>query len=149
MDQVPDPLRESSTIPTKCDDREARIRQLRTCCKRNDTTVQPMKAIALELIRTVPVTANVITQAYLPGVQVKVRERIFYGCPDAIIAAAVAPVALRFRVVFRKSRLGDSRSYAHNPARSASEPRECAWLMTTDATSVLPNCASNKLRSSS
>src|ERR1700758_1413498 len=104
MDQVPYSLRESRTIPAEGDDRDLHIRKLRARCKRDDTTMEPVEAVALDLVRPVAVAADIVAEAHLPRLKIELHERIPYGRPYAIVAAAVAPSASGIRVVFGKGR---------------------------------------------
>src|SRR5882672_7861341 len=71
MDQMPDTLRESCAIPAESDDRNLHVCKLRTCCKRDDTTMEPVEAVALDLVRAVAVTTDIVAKANLPGTQIQ------------------------------------------------------------------------------
>src|SRR5580704_6410858 len=103
MDQMPDTLRESRAIPAEGDDRNLHICKLRACCKRDDATMEPVEAVTLNFVRAVAVTADIVAKADLPRMQVQLYQRILHGCPDAVVAAAVAPDAFGFRIVLGNS----------------------------------------------
>src|SRR5208282_3647945 len=100
MDQVPYPLGESRAVPGEGDDRDFHIRELRARRERDDTAVEPVEAVALDLVRTIAVTADVVAQAHLPRMQTQACERVLHGGPYAVVAAAVTPRASSFGVIF-------------------------------------------------
>src|SRR6202042_659400 len=102
MNQMPDTLRECRAISAEGDDRNLHICKLRACCKRDDATMEPVKAVALNLVRAVAVTTDVVAKANLPRTQIQFYQRILHGRPDAIVAAAVTPDAFSFRIVLGK-----------------------------------------------
>src|ERR1700686_1042132 len=103
MDQMPDTFRESRAIPAEGDDRNLHICKLRACCKRDDATMEPMEAVALDFVRAVAVTTDIVAKANLPWMQLQFHQRILHGRPNAIVAAAVTPAAFGFRIVVGKS----------------------------------------------
>jgi len=62
MDQMPDTLRERRAISAEGDDRNIGIRKLRACCKRNDATMEPMETVALNFVRAVAVTTDIVAK---------------------------------------------------------------------------------------
>src|SRR5258708_27201447 len=96
---MPDTLRESRAIPAERDDRNLHICKLRACCKRDDATMEPVEAVALNLVRAVAVTTDVVAKANLPRIQVQLYQSTLHGRPNAIIAAAVTPDAFGFQIV--------------------------------------------------
>src|ERR1700730_18258631 len=103
MYQVSFSLREGRAIPAESDHRDIHICKLRARREWDDTTVEPVEAGALDLVRTVTVAANIVAEAYLPRVQVQFHEGILHGRPDTVIAAGAAPAAFGFRVVRGRS----------------------------------------------
>src|SRR6202162_4124068 len=103
MDQMPDTLRESRAIPAEGDDRNLHIFKLRACRKRDDATMQPVEAVALNFVRAVAVTTDVVAKANLPRMQIQFYQRILHGRPNAIVTAAVTPDAFGFRIVVGNS----------------------------------------------
>src|SRR5260370_8478027 len=101
MDQMPDTLRESRAIPAKGDDRNLHICKLRACCKRDDATMEPVEAVALNFVRAVAVTTDIVAKANLPRMQIQFHQRILHARPNAIVAAAVTPYSFGFRIVVR------------------------------------------------
>src|SRR5258707_13480790 len=99
MDQTPDTPRESRAIPAEGDDRTLHIRKLRACCKRDDATMEPVEAVALDFVRAVAVTTDIVAKTDLPRMQIQFYQRILHRRPNAIVAAAVTPHAFRFRIV--------------------------------------------------
>src|SRR5258707_4002880 len=65
MDKMPDTLRESRAIPAEGDDRNLHIRKLRACCKRDDPTMEPVEARALNLVPAVALTTDILAKANL------------------------------------------------------------------------------------
>src|SRR6266851_1583776 len=107
MDQMPDTLRESRAIPAEGDDRNLHICKLRACCKRDDATMESVEAVALNFVRTVAVTTDIVAKANLPRMQIQFNQRVLHCRPYAVVAAAVTPDAFGFRIVLGKSgRLG-------------------------------------------
>jgi hypothetical protein len=62
MDQVPDTLRESRAIPAEGDDRNLHICKLRACSKRDNAAMEPVEAVALNFVRAVAVTADIVAK---------------------------------------------------------------------------------------
>src|ERR1700726_4516118 len=89
MDQMPDTLGESRTIPAEGDDRNLHVCKLRACCKRDDATMEPVEAVPLDFVRAVTVTTDIVAKANLPRMQIQFYQRILHGRPNAIVAAAV------------------------------------------------------------
>src|ERR1700722_20413072 len=103
MDQMPNSLRESCAIAAERDDRNLHICKLRACGKRDDATMEPVEAVALDVVRAVAVTTDVVAKANLPRMQIQFHQCILHGRPNAIVAAAVTPDAFGFRIVVGKS----------------------------------------------
>src|SRR6202165_3948219 len=122
MDQMPDSLRESRAIPAEGDDRNLHICKLRACCKRDDATVEPVKAVALNLVRAVAVTADIVAKANLPRMQIQFYQRILHGRPNAIVAAAVTPDAFGLRIVVGKNGRARLQSDIHDEVPAYSKP---------------------------
>src|SRR5882724_8647296 len=99
MNQMPDTLRESRAITAERDDRNLHICKLRACCKRDDATMEPVEAVALNLVRAVAVTTDIVAKANLPRMQIQFHQRIFHRRPNAIVAAPVTPDAFGFRII--------------------------------------------------
>src|SRR5258708_39092971 len=119
---MPDTFRESRAIPAEGDDRNLHICKLRACCKRDDATMEPVEAVALNFVRAVAVTTDIVAKANLPGMQIQFHKRILYGRPDAVVAAAVTPDAFGLRIVLGKSgRLG-LQSDIHDELPASSTP---------------------------
>src|SRR3984957_1097563 len=138
MDQVRDSLRESRTIPAEGDDWDLHICKLRARCKRDDTTMEPVEAVALDLVRTVAVAADIVAEAHLPRTQLQLPQRILHGGPYAIVAAAVAPGAFGFRVVFGNGTWGDLQSSVHDEKPASSGPRTFFSLDEVEANTLPP-----------
>src|ERR1700739_1985449 len=119
---MPDTLRESRAIPAERDDRNLHICKLRACCKRDDATMESVEAVALDLVRAVAVTTDVIAKANLPRMQTQFYQRILHGRPDAIVAAAITPDAFGFRIVLGKSGQAGLQSDIHDRAPAYSKP---------------------------
>src|SRR5271156_4863831 len=100
---MPDTLRERRAITAERDDRNLHVCELRACCKRDDATMEPVKAVALNFALAVAVTTDVVAKANLPRMQIQFYQRILHGRPNAIVAAAVTPDAFGFRIVVGKS----------------------------------------------
>src|SRR5882757_8976815 len=122
VDQMPDTLRESRAIPAEGDDRNLHICELRACCKRDDATMEPVEAVALDFVRAVAVTTDIVAKANLPRMQIQFYQRILHGRPNAVVAAAVTPDAFGFRIVLGKSGRAGLQSDIHDeePAYSKS-----------------------------
>src|ERR1700692_895365 len=103
VDQMPDSLRESRAIPAEGDDRNLHICKLRACCKRDNAAMEPVEAVALNFVRAVAVTADIVAKANLPRMQIQFYQRLLPGRPNAIVAATVTPDAFGFRIVLGKS----------------------------------------------
>src|SRR5258708_4852334 len=103
MDQMPDTLREGRAVPGEGDDWNLHVCKLRACCKGDDAPMEPGEAVALNFVRAVAVTADIVAKAHLPRMQIQFYQRILHGRPNAIIAAAVTPDAFGFRIVLGKS----------------------------------------------
>src|SRR5258707_10386989 len=114
VDQMPDTLRESRAIPAEGDDRDLHISELRACCKRDDATMEPVEAVALDFVRAVAVTTDIVAKANLPRMQIQLYQSILHGRPNAIVAAAVTPDAFGFRIVLGKSGPADLLSDIHD-----------------------------------
>src|SRR3984893_16627010 len=100
---MPDTLRESPAIPAEGDDRNLHICKLRACRKRDDATMEPVEAVALNFVRAVAVTTDIVAKATLPRMQIQLYQRILHGRPNAIVAATIAPDAFGFRIVLGNS----------------------------------------------
>src|SRR6266852_5988092 len=122
VDQMPDTLRESRAIPAEGDDRNLHICKLRACCKRDDPTMEPVEAVALNFVRAVAVTTDIVAKANLPRMQIQFYQRILHGRPNAIVAAAVTPDAFGFRIVLGKSGWAGLQSYTHDEVPENSKP---------------------------
>src|SRR5712672_2530490 len=121
MDQMPDTLRESRAIPAEGDDRNLHIRKLRTCCKRDDPTMEPVEAVAINLVRAVAVTTDIVAKANLPRMQIQFYQRTLHGRPNAVVAAAVTPDAFGFRIVLGKSGRTGLQSDIHDEVPATSK----------------------------
>src|ERR1700722_5526092 len=66
MDQMPDTFRESRAIPAEGDDRNLHVCKLRAGCKWDDATMEPVEAVALNLVRAIAVTTDVVAKENLP-----------------------------------------------------------------------------------
>ncbi len=75
--------------------------------------MEPVEAVALNLVRAVAVTTDVVAKANLPRMQIQFHERVLHGRPNAIVAAAVTPDAFGFRIVVGKSRRAGLQSDIH------------------------------------
>src|SRR5271154_6223793 len=122
MDQMPDTLREGRAIPAERDDRNFHIRKLRACCKRNDATMEPVETVALDFVRTVAVTTDIVAKANLPRMQIQFDQRVLDGSPDAVVSAAVTPDAFGFRIEVGKSGWTGLRSDIHDEVPAWSKP---------------------------
>src|SRR5271169_6598594 len=119
---MPDAFRESRAIPAEGDDRNLHICKLRACCKRDDATMEPVEAVALNFVRAIAVTTDVVAKANLPRMQIQLYQSILHGRPNAIVAAAITPDAFGFRIVLGKSgRLG-LQSDIHDEVPACSKP---------------------------
>src|ERR1700730_2411 len=114
MDQMPDTLREGRGVPAEGDNRNPHICKLRACCERDDATMEPVEAVALDLVRAVAVTTDIVAKANLPRMQIQFYQRILHGRPNAIVAAAVTPDTFGFRIVLGKSGRAGLRSDIHD-----------------------------------
>src|ERR1700739_4739369 len=141
---MPDSLRESRAIPAEGDDRNLHICKLRACCKRDDATMEPVEAVALNFVRAVAVTTDGVQKAKLPRMQIQFYQRILHGRPNAIVAAAVTPDAFGFRVVLGKSGLLGRQSNVHDGVPACSKPGNFSSF-----SEVLANLAITDERSSS
>src|ERR1700761_6398590 len=99
MDQMPDAFGESRAIPADRNHRNLHICKLRACRKRDDATMEPVEAVALDFVRAVAMTADIVAKANLPRMQIQFHQRILHGGPNAVVAAAVTPYAFGFRIV--------------------------------------------------
>src|ERR1700693_95119 len=144
MDQMPDTLRESRAIPAEGDDRNLHICKLRACCKRDDATMEPVEAVALNFVRAVAVTTDIVAKADLPRMQIQFHQRIFHGRPNAIVAAAVTPDAFGFRIVIGKSGPAGLQSDIHDEVPACSKPGNVSSF-----SEVLAHFSSTDERSSS
>src|ERR1700720_1061405 len=126
MDQMPDTFRESRAIPAEGDDRNLHICKLRACCKRDDATMEPVEAVALNLVRAVAVTTYIVAKANLPRMQIQFHQRVLHGRPNAIIAAAVTPDAFGFRIVLGKGGRAGLQSDIHDEEPAYSKPGRLA-----------------------
>src|ERR1700675_3224119 len=122
MDQMPDTFRESRAIPAEGDDRNLHIRKLRACCKRDDATMQPVEAVALDFVRAVAVTTDIVAKANLPRMQIQFHQGILHGRPNAVVAAAVTPDTFGFRIVLGKSGRAGLQSDIHDGVPAYSKP---------------------------
>src|ERR1700730_9320445 len=103
MDQMPDTFRESRAISAEGDDGTPHVCKLRARCKRDDATMEPVEAVALNFVRAVAVTTDIVAKAHLPRMQIQFYQRVLHGRPNAIVAAAVTPDAFGFRIVLGKN----------------------------------------------
>src|SRR6266481_6160410 len=122
MDQMPDTLRESRAIPAEGDDWDLHICKLRARRERDDATMESVEAVALNFVRAVAVTTDIVAKANLPRMQIQFYQRILHGRPNAIVTAAVTPDAFGFRIVLGKSGRADLRSDIHDEVPSYSKP---------------------------
>src|SRR6201997_3834348 len=111
---MPNALGEGRTIPGEGDDRNLHTCKLRACCKRDDATMEPVEAVALDFVRAVAVTTDIVAKANLPRMQIQLYQSILHCCPNAIVAATVTPNAFGFRIVLGKSRQAGRQSYIHD-----------------------------------
>jgi hypothetical protein len=120
MDQMPDTFRESRAVPAEGDDQNLHVCELCACRKRDDATMEPVEAVTLNLVRAVAVTADIVAKSHLPRMQIQFYQRILHRRPNAIVAAAFAPVAFSFRIVLGKNRRAGLQSDIHDeePANS-------------------------------
>src|SRR5580704_14236401 len=90
--------------------------------------MEPVEAVALNLVRAVAVATDIVAKADLPRMQIQFHQRVLHGRPDAVVAAAVTPDALGFRIVLGKSgRLGQ-RSDIHDGLPACSKPGNLSSL---------------------
>src|SRR5450755_283896 len=122
MDQMPDTFRESRAIPSERDDRNLHIRKLRACSKRDNAAMEPVEAVALNFVRAVAVTADIVAKANLPRMQIQFYQRILHGRPNAIVAAAITPDAFGLRIVLGKRRQAGLQSDIHDRIPAYSKP---------------------------
>jgi hypothetical protein len=73
MNQMPDAFRESRAISAEGDDRNLHISKLRARCERDDATMEPVEAIALNLVRAVAVATDIVAKANLPWMQIQLH----------------------------------------------------------------------------
>src|ERR1700732_4974155 len=126
MDQMPYTLRESSAVAAEGDDRNLHICKLRACRKRDDATMEPVEAVALNFVRAVAVTTDIVAKAHLPRMQIQFCQRILHRRPNAIVAAAVTPDAFGFRIVLGKSGQAGLQSDIHDEEPAYSKPGRLA-----------------------
>src|ERR1700675_1131213 len=122
MDQMPDAFRESRAIPAEGDDRNLHICKLRACCKRDDATMEPVEAVALNFVRAIAVTTDVVAKANLPRMQIQLYQSILPGRQNAIVAAAITPDAFGFRIVLGKRGGAGLQSDIHDDVPAYSKP---------------------------
>src|SRR6476660_5257040 len=72
------------------------------------------EAIALDFVRAVAVTTDIVAKANLPRMQIQFYQRILHGRPNAIVAAAVTPDAFGFRIVLGKGGRAGLQSDSHD-----------------------------------
>src|SRR4030088_2617340 len=89
---------------------------------RDDATMEPVEAVALNFVRAVAVTTDIVAKAHLPRMQTQFYQRIPHGRPNAIVAAAVTPDAFGFRIVLRKSGKTGLQSDIHDEVPAYSKP---------------------------
>src|SRR6267143_275693 len=126
------------------DDRNLDICKLRACCKRDDATMEPVEAVALDFVRAVAVTTDIVAKANLPGMQIQFYQRILHGRPNAIVAAAVTPDAFGFRIVIGKSGRAGLQSDIHD-----AEPAYSKWGKFSAFSELLAHLSTTNERSSS
>src|ERR1700694_4866910 len=124
MDQMPDTLRESRAISAEGDDRNLHICKLRACCKRDNATVEPVEAVALDFVRAVAVTTDIVAKTDLPRMQIQLYQRILHRRPNAIVAAAVTPDAFGFRIIVGKRWQAGLQSDIHDEGPAYSKPED-------------------------
>src|ERR1700751_3319402 len=122
MNQMPDTFRESRAISAEGDDRNPHVCKLRARCKRDDATMEPVKAVALYLVRTVAVTTDIVAKANLPRMQVQLYQSILHGRPNAVVAAAITPDAFGFRIILGKGGRTALQSDIHDGVPACSKP---------------------------
>ena len=99
MHKVPHALGEAGAIAPKRNNRHIHIGKLGARCKRQDAAMEPVEAVAHELIRRIPMAADIEAEKHLPRVEFERHKRTLDRRPDAIIAATVAPRTLVFVMV--------------------------------------------------
>src|SRR5271169_1943798 len=119
---MPDTLGERCAIPAEGDNRNLRICKLRACSKRDNAAMEPVEAVALNFVRAVAVTTDIVAKANLPRMQIQFYQRILHGRPNTIVAAAVTPDAFGFRIVLGKSRWAGLQSDIHDEVPAYSKP---------------------------
>src|SRR5437660_11600290 len=84
--------------------------------------MEPVEAVAINFVRAVAVTTDIVAKADLPRMQIQFYQRILHGRPNAIVTAAVTPDAFGFRIVVGKRGRAGLRSDIHDeePANSKS-----------------------------
>src|SRR5258707_8716226 len=128
MDQMPDTLQESRAIPAEGDTRSLHMCKLRACRKRDAATMEPVEAVALNFVRAVAVTTDIVAKANLPRMQIQFHQRILHGRPNAIVAAAVTPDAFGFRIVLGKSGHAGLQGDIHDEVPAYSKPGRLTWF---------------------
>src|SRR5258708_38434102 len=106
--------------------------------------MQPVEAVALNFVRAVAVTTDIVAKANLPRMQIQFHQRVLHGRPNAIGAAAVTPDAFGFRVVFGKSGRTGLQSDIHDE-----EPAYSKWGNFSSFSEVLAHLCITDERSSS
>src|SRR5271168_2174353 len=130
---MPDTLRKRRAITAEGDDRNLHICKFRACCKRDDATMEPVEAVALNFVRAVAVTTDIVAKANLPRMQIQFHQRILHGRPNAIVAAAVTPDAFGFRIVIGKSLPTGLQSDIHDEVPAYSKPEKFLWFFEVPA----------------
>src|SRR5258708_20067115 len=87
----PNTLKKSRPTPAEGDDRNLHICKLCACCKRNDATMEPVEAVALNFVRAVAVTTDIVAKANLPRMQIKFYQPILHAPPNTIVPTPLPP----------------------------------------------------------
>src|SRR5712675_2347853 len=80
----------------------------------SDATMESVEAVALNFVRAVAVTTDIVAKTDLPRMQIQFYQRILHRRPNAIVAAAVTPDAFGFRIVLGKSGRAGLQSDIHD-----------------------------------
>src|SRR6266850_5911566 len=106
--------------------------------------MEPVEAVALNFVRAVAVTTDIVAKANLPRMQIQFYQRILHGRPNAVVAAAVTPDAFGLRIVLGKSGQAGLQSDIHDQVPAYSKPGEFSSF-----SEVLPHLSITNERSSS
>src|ERR1700745_3649289 len=84
--------------------------------------MEPVEAVALDLVGAIAVAADIVAKADLPRMQIQLHQRILHGRPNAIVATAVTPDAFGFRIVLGKGGRPALQSDIHDELPAYSKP---------------------------